>query len=111
MVIVPRFAELSAKRIYQIAMGNPEIRMYLPEPISSDSSDAIGVNKDFLYNIVNTLDEEFFQKNISEAYRKRKEQEMERKQQSLSITSYMLDLIRSSNIKSSSNQKSIYQCS
>ena len=54
------------------------MRKYLPEPVSDDK-DYIGVNKDFLYNIVNTLDEDFFQTNIAEAYRKRKETEMLKK--------------------------------
>ena len=33
-----------------------------------------------MYNIINTCDENFFKKNIPEAFRKRREAEMEKKQ-------------------------------
>jgi hypothetical protein len=76
-VNVPKFAELAASKLYTMAMSNKEIRQYLPEPSQENPHP---VNREFLYNIINTLDEEFFHRNIPEAYRLRREHEMERKQ-------------------------------
>lgn len=91
MVTVPRFAELSAKNLYASALANPSMRKHLPEPsegssLDPDDNSFIGVSREYLYNIINTCDENFFKKNIPEAYRKRREAEMEKRQQKLEIT-------------------------
>ncbi len=77
MVSVPRFAELSAKKLYRVAIENPRMSLYLPDPLeSSYAEDTIGISREFLYNIINTCDDNFFQRNIPEAFRMRREAEM-----------------------------------
>lgn len=64
-----------------MALKNETMRKYLPEPSINSDGEVIGVSREFLYNIINTVDDTFFPKNIPEAYKKRKEAELERKQQ------------------------------
>lgn len=76
---VPRFAELSAKNLYGKVLSDPVMRSYLPEPSVDADGGYIGICREFLYNIINTIDETFFERNIPEAYKKRKEAQLERK--------------------------------
>lgn len=46
---------------------------------------------------MNTVDPDFFQKNIPEAYRLRKNLDNERKQKNFEITNFMFNLISQSN--------------
>jgi hypothetical protein len=57
---------------------------------------------------VNTVDEGFFEKNIPNAYKQRKEHEAEKKMRQVEISSFMLDLITNSNqiVRSKSSSSS-----
>jgi hypothetical protein len=66
---VPRYTEFSVKEIYENALKEDGIiAMYLPE-----HSAGRVISREFLFNIINTIDDSFFAKNIEKALKFRKE--------------------------------------
>lgn len=46
IVNVPHFIELSASRVYQLALQDPRVREYLPDP-----SHEKPINREYLFNV------------------------------------------------------------
>ena len=55
IINVPRMAELAAKDILKFARNDPEINFYLP-PLT----DKAVLNKEYLFNVINTVKPDFF---------------------------------------------------
>jgi len=73
------FAELTAKKVYDLALKNKVVKNYLPEfPLGR------GLNREYLFNVrsidtsrfllkvINTIDPEFFAKNVAHAFKMRR---------------------------------------
>jgi hypothetical protein len=97
-VNVPRFAELTAASVYNLVQHNRSVMRYLPDPqLDERGGGWRAVAREFLFNVVNTLDEAFFQQSIAEAYRLRKEHEAARANKGqMEITGFMYGLIQGS---------------
>jgi hypothetical protein len=59
MINVPRMPELAAKDILKFAKQDPEINFFLPH-----LTDKAILNKEFLFNVINTVKPDFFPNNI-----------------------------------------------
>ena len=97
IVKVPVLPEMTAKVVFDIVKDNPKIMMYLPDPKDGGSKDQQRINREYLFNIVNTVDESFFMKNIANAYKMRKEHEMTKRNNKFEISAFMYNIITSSN--------------
>jgi hypothetical protein len=60
---VPMYPELSVAKVYEIAKGVPKIMKYLPD---MEKPSAKKINRAFLFNVMNTIDPNFFTKAVSE---------------------------------------------
>lgn len=60
---VPMYPELSVAKVYEIAKKVPKIMQYLPD---IDKPSAKKINRAFLFNIMNTIDPNFFNRAVSE---------------------------------------------
>jgi hypothetical protein len=92
MVKVPVFAELTAKQVYVMVGSCHEIMMFLPDPKKDPR-----INREYLFNIINTVDEMFFMTNIVNAFKLRKEHELDKKAGKFEISSFMYNIIKQSN--------------
>ena len=100
---VPHFIELSASRVYQLALRDGRIRDYLPDPTHEKP-----INREYLFNvsvpladiiqIVNTVDPTFFETNIPEAFRVRKVANAESQNKMVEVLPFFLDVIKNSNM-------------
>jgi hypothetical protein len=59
MINVPRMPELSAKYLIRMAKADPVINRFLP-----DLTDRAILNKEYLFNVINTVQPSFFPGNI-----------------------------------------------
>ena len=88
--------------MYQLALQDPRIRDYLPDPTHEKP-----INREYLFNvraanfnvqIVNTVDPNFFETNIPEAFRARKVANAEAQNKMVEVLPYFLDVIKNSNM-------------
>ena len=61
IVCVPRSTHISLKHVLRMVMERPEIMVYLPDITNVNTK---AVDRIFLFNIVNTIDPYFFQKEV-----------------------------------------------
>ena len=64
MVSVPRFASISVKFVLAEIWNREEIRIYLPDMKNINSK---SIDRQFLFNIVNTVDPQFFRDEVERA--------------------------------------------
>ena len=82
---------------------NAEFAKYLPDfnakkPISREYLfNVLCQNSIFKLQIVNSVDPTFFQENISNGYKQRKEHDAEKRARKFEVTKLMYDLIKGSN--------------
>lgn len=68
MIKVPNFIEFSAVNIFNRVKDIPRFMQYLP-----DLGESRVPNREYLLNIVNTVDPSYFRENIKWAYKQRKD--------------------------------------
>jgi hypothetical protein len=95
---VPRFSELSVKALLTDIANDKELQMYLPDLKDSEGHIKVGLNKQYLFNVINTIRPEFFSKNISALYAAKKEEHAERTQAFINIDSRIYDVIAKSTL-------------
>lgn len=106
-VCVPRLDEFNASEIYNMAMNNPQVRKYLPEPQENERPGARTVSCKFLFTskpfpqltaiVVNTVMPEYFIPRIKRALAKRKNRDLKTGQSNkFKIRNDMYELLRSS---------------
>ena len=57
MMHVPRYKELTLKQVLSFCENKPQILKYLPDGLEGDEPP---INRDFLFTIVNTIDQGYF---------------------------------------------------
>ena len=60
---VPLYPELSVAKVYELALKVPKVLQYLPD---FDKPDAKKLSRTFLFNVMNTIDPNFFAKAVNE---------------------------------------------
>lgn len=63
---MPKYKELSVKYALDIAMKNEKVMKYLPELTIDQKLDARRVDRNFLFNVLNTIDPNFFPRAVTE---------------------------------------------
>ena len=61
LVTVPRCTAISVKYVLARIIERPEIMLYVPDLTSVNSK---SVDRDFLFNVVNTVDPDFFKAEV-----------------------------------------------
>ncbi len=67
-MIVPKMPELSVTNLLADALKDKELSRYLPELVGKKT-----INREFLFNIINTIKPDFFPRNIKGLMEARKE--------------------------------------
>ena len=75
---VPRLSELSVKALLSDIANDRELQRHLPDLRDSEGNLKVGLNKQYLFNVINTIRPEFFAKNISALLAAKKEEHAER---------------------------------
>ena len=98
MVHVPRMLELSVKTLIETAARDKELKMYLPMLIKDDG--VKNINRQYLFNIINTVKPEFFPENIRAIISKKREMKALKEKQYIDINPDMWQLINNTYVKS-----------
>lgn len=93
MIKVPHFDEYSAMRIMEQVRAIPKFRQYLPDLDHMVKP----LNREYLFNIINTVDPTYFGRNIRHSYEMRKLESARNSQRQCTITEQMYNLIVNSN--------------
>jgi hypothetical protein len=64
MVNVPRLAELSVTKLLADVANDSQLQMYLPDLKDSEGQIKYNISRQYLFNVINTVKPDFFQKNI-----------------------------------------------
>jgi len=102
MVVVPRFPEFSVTKLLDDVVKDPLIRSYLPDLRDVDGKIKLNMNRQYLFNIINTLNPDFFSENMSCLMQNRKDQHAEKTKSFIEIRSNLYDLIANSKLISKS---------
>ncbi|CDW73515.1 UNKNOWN [Stylonychia lemnae] len=89
IVNVPKMSELSAKSITQDAYSDRGIKMYLP-----DRKDGRPLNRQFFFNIINTVKPMFFEHNIKMGLKNRQDEAARKNKRFIEIKADMYQLIK-----------------
>ena len=81
--------ELTAKGLIKEALKDPIIKRYLP-----DLGEKSIINKEFLFNIINTVKPHFFPQNVEELMIRKQEKLAEKKQKFMMVTNHIYSLIQ-----------------
>jgi hypothetical protein len=92
VIKVPNFIEFSAVNIFNRVKDIPRFMQYLP-----DLGESRVPNREYLLNIVNTVDPSYFRENIKWAYKQRKDFKVQKEQKKCEMSTFMYELIKSSN--------------
>lgn len=93
IVHVPRLEELSAKNLIDQVKQDKEVMLFLPDLRNKQT-----FNREFMFNIINTVKPSFFPENIKKALQQRREMAMMRDNKYISISSDMYNMIVGSNM-------------
>ena len=72
MIHVPKIPELSANQLVKDAVNDSRIKRYLPD-LKLEGGEIKKINRQFLFNLINTLDPSFFPVNIRKLLKERKD--------------------------------------
>ncbi|CDW73931.1 UNKNOWN [Stylonychia lemnae] len=89
MVNVPKMSELSAKSITKDAYSDRGIELYLP-----DLKDGRPLNRQFFFNIINTVKPKFFEHNIKMGLKLRQDEAARKNKRFIEIKADMYQLIK-----------------
>lgn len=90
MVKVPRFATLSVKIVLDKVASRHDIMRYIPDIKKHDSK---AIDREFLFNIVNTVDCEFFNTEIERVEKEREERQVKEESDTIAIRPELYQLI------------------
>lgn len=65
MVVVPRLPELRVPALLDEVANDPLLRSYLPDLRDVEGKIKLNMNRQYLFNVVNTLRPDFFRENMS----------------------------------------------
>ena len=77
MVVVPRLPELRVPALLDEVANDPLLRSYLPDLRDVEGKIKLNMNRQYLFNVVNTLRPDFFRENMSFIMQIRKDQHAE----------------------------------
>ncbi|CDW74182.1 UNKNOWN [Stylonychia lemnae] len=89
MVNVPKMSELSAKAITSDAYSDRGIELYLP-----DRKDGRPLNRQFFFNVINTVKPKFFEHNIKMGLKLRQDEAARKNKRFIEIKADMYQLIK-----------------
>jgi hypothetical protein len=102
MVVVPRLPELSVTNLLDDVANDPVLRSHLPDLRDVDGKIKLNMNRQYLFNVINTLRPRFFRENISSLMQTRKDQHAEKTKSFIDVRSSIYDLIANSKLISKS---------
>jgi len=102
MVVVPRLPELRVPALLDEVANDPLLRSYLPDLRDVEGKIKLNMNRQYLFNVVNTLRPDFFRENMSFIMQIRKDQHAEKTKSFIDIRSSIYDLIANSKLISKS---------
>jgi hypothetical protein len=82
-------------------MHDPVLKLYLPD-LQHDDGTYKNINREFLFNVINTLKPQFFPENIRGLMKARKELQVEKNKNFIEIKSDFYNLISSSQLMAKS---------
>ncbi len=95
---VPRLSELSVKALLSDVANDQLLQMHLPDLRDSEGHLKVGLNKQYLFNVINTVRPEFFSRNISALLTARRDAHAERTQAFINIDSSIYDVLVNSTL-------------
>ncbi len=108
MVVVPRLPELRVPALLDEVANDPLLRSYLPDLRDVEGKIKLNMNRQYLFNVVNTLRPDFFRENMSFIMQIRKDQHAEKTKSFIDIRSSIYDLIANSKLISKSKILSLF---
>ena len=89
VINVPRMAELSVKSLINAAREDPDISQYLPA-----ISEKKVINREYLFNIINSVKPDFFKANIRAIIAQKKEDLALKQQKYINVTDSIYQIIQ-----------------
>jgi hypothetical protein len=108
MVVVPRLPELRVPALLDEVANDPLLRSYLPDLRDVEGKIKLNMNRQYLFNVVNTLRPQFFKENMSFIMQARKDQHAEKTKSFIDVRSSIYDLIANSKLISKSKILSLF---
>ena len=102
MVVVPRLPELSVTNLMTDVANDFLLRSYLPELRDADGKIKLNLNRQYLFNVINTIRPRFFSENIRSLMQIRKDQHAEKTKSFIDVDSSIYELIANSKLISKS---------
>ena len=91
-VKVPRYKQLTSEKVISHCLSNPRILRYLPNLPDSGEPPC---DREFLFTIVNTIDPEYFPKQLQEIEQTKREQALAREEDIIEVRPEILALLES----------------
>ena len=108
MVVVPRLPELRVPALLDEVANDPLLRSFLPDLRDVEGKIKLNMNRQYLFNVVNTLRPHFFRENMSFIMQARKDQHAEKTKSFIDVRSSIYDLIANSKLISKSKILSLF---
>jgi hypothetical protein len=102
MVVVPRLPEFRVADLLEQVADHPKVKGFLPDLRDADGKIKLNLNRQYLFNVINSRLPDFFSKNMSSIMQARKDQHAEKTKSFIDVKKGLFDLITNSKLISKS---------